>query len=130
MKAPSILLMSAVMSAGAFLGAGGDARAQDAAAGQKVYAQCRACHSLEAGKNGLGPSLKGVIGRKAASAAGFKTYSPAMQKSGIVWTEDNIKKYLADPKGFIPGNRMVYAGLKRPADVENIVAFIKQESAK
>jgi cytochrome c len=130
MKAPSALLMSAVLSAGALLAASGDARAQDAAAGQKVYAQCRACHSLDAGKNGLGPSLKGVIGRKAASADGFKTYSPAMQKSGIVWTEDNIKKYLADPKGFIPGNRMVYAGLKRPADVENVIAYIKQESAK
>ncbi len=106
------------------------ANAQDAAAGQKTYAQCRACHSLEAGKNGLGPSLKGVIGRKAASVEGFKTYSPAMQKSGVTWTEDNIKKYLADPKGFIPGNRMVYAGLKKSEDVENVIAYIKQESAK
>ena len=102
----------------------------DAAAGQKIYAQCRACHSLEAGKNGLGPSLKGVVGRKAASVESFKTYSPAMQKSGVTWTEDNIKKYLADPKGFVPGNRMVYAGLKKPEDVENVIAYIKQESAK
>jgi len=130
MKALSVLLMSALIGAGAFLVTNGAARAQDAAAGQKVYAQCRACHSLDAGKNGLGPSLKGIIGRKAASAEGFKTYSPALQKSGLVWTEDNIKKYLADPKGFIPGNRMVYAGLKKPEDVENVIAFIKQESAK
>ncbi len=126
MKIPSLMLMTGF----AVLAASGAARAQDAAAGQKTYAQCRACHSLEAGKNGLGPSLKGVIGRKAASVETFKTYSPAMQKSGVTWTEDNIKKYLADPKGFIPGNRMVYAGLKKPEDVENVIAYIKQESAK
>ena len=102
----------------------------DAAAGQKIFAQCRACHSLDAGKNGLGPSLNKVIGRKAASEAGFKTYSPAMQKSGIAWTEENLAKYLADPKGFVPGNRMVYAGLKKPDDVANVIAYIKQESAK
>ncbi len=97
----------------------------DAAAGQKTFAQCRACHSVDAGKNGLGPSLHGIVGRKAASAAGFKTYSPAMQKSGLTWTEDNLKKYLADPKGFIPGNRMVFAGLKKHDDVENVIAYLK-----
>lgn len=126
MKLPPFMLMAGV----ALLAATAPAQAQDAAAGQKIYAQCRACHSMDAGKNGLGPSLNKVIGRKAGTADGFKTYSPAMQKSGIVWTEDNIKKYLADPKGFIPGNRMVYAGLKKPEDVENLIAYIKQESAK
>lgn len=126
MKAVPLALLTATV-----LFSAGAARADgDAAAGQKIFAQCRACHSLEAGKNGLGPSLNKVIGRKAASEAGFKTYSPAMQKSGVTWTEDNLKKYLADPKGFVPGNRMVFAGLKKPDDAENVIAYIKQESAK
>lgn len=126
MKAVPLALLTATL-----LFVASTARADgDAAAGQKIFAQCRACHSLDAGKNGLGPSLNKVIGRKAASEAGFKTYSPAMQKSGIAWTEENLAKYLADPKGFVPGNRMVYAGLKKPDDVANVIAYIKQESAK
>ena len=48
-----------------------------------------------------------------------------MQKSGLIWTEDNLKKYLADPKGFIAGNRMVFAGLKKPGDVENVISYLK-----
>jgi cytochrome c len=114
-----LLLASAVLMFAAPARADGDA-----AAGQKTFAQCRVCHSVDAGKNGLGPSLHGIVGRKAASAEGFKTYSPAMQKSGITWTEDNLKKYLADPKGFIPGNRMVYAGLKKAEDVDNVIAYL------
>lgn len=122
MKAP-LFIASLLLTA---LAIAAPARADgDAAAGQKTFAQCRACHSPDAGKNGLGPSLHGIVGRKAASAEGFKTYSPAMQKSDITWTEDNLKKYLADPKGFIAGNRMVFAGLKKPDDVENVIAYLK-----
>lgn len=113
------LLLTAVMFAAPAQADG------DAAAGQKTFAQCRACHSVDAGKNGLGPSLNGVVGRKAASAEGFKTYSPAMQNSGITWTEENLKKYIADPKGFVPGNRMVFVGLKKPEDVDNVIAYLK-----
>jgi cytochrome c2 len=116
--APLLLATAALMFAA-------PARADgDAAAGQKTFAQCRVCHSVDAGKNGLGPSLHGIVGRKAASADGFKTYSPAMQKSDITWTQDNLKKYLADPKGFIPGNRMVFAGLKKAEDVDNVIAYL------
>lgn len=115
-----------LLSAAAVLMTTAPARAEgDAAAGQKTFAQCRACHSVDAGKNGLGPSLYGIVGRKAASAEGFKTYSPAMQKSGLTWTEDNLKKYLTDPKGFIAGNRMVFAGLKKPGDADNVIAYLK-----
>jgi cytochrome c len=124
MKSPQfvapLLLSAAVLMSAAPARADGDA-----AAGQKTFAQCRACHSVDAGKNGLGPSLHGIVGRKAASAEGFKTYSPAMQKSGLTWTEDNLKKYLADPKGFIPGNRMVFVGLKKPGDAENVISYLK-----
>lgn len=102
----------------------------DPAAGQRVFNQCRACHTLQPGKHLLGPSLHGIVGKKAGTAEGFRNYSPALQKSGIVWTEENIGKYLMNPKGFIPGNRMVFVGLKRPEDVQNVIAYIKQESAK
>lgn len=102
----------------------------DAAAGQRVFNQCRACHTLEPGKHMLGPSLHGIVGKKAGTVEGFRNYSPALQKSDVVWTEENIAKYMMDPKGFIPGNRMVFVGLKRPEDIQNVIAFIKQQSAK
>jgi cytochrome c len=98
----------------------------DPAAGKKIFAQCAACHAVVKGKHGLGPSLHGVVGRKAGTADGFKNYSPAMQKSGIVWTEHNLEKYLADPKSFVPGNRMVFVGLKKEDDRENVIAYLKQ----
>lgn len=100
----------------------------DPAAGKRVFAQCSACHTIVKGKNGLGPSLYGVVGRKAGTAEGFKNYSPAVQNSGVVWTEDNLDTYLADPKGFIPGNRMIFAGLKKAEDRANVIAFLKQAS--
>lgn len=102
----------------------------DPAAGKRVFNQCQACHTLVKGKNGLGPSLNGVIGRKSGTADGFKNYSPAMQKSDVVWSEETLDKYLADPKGFIPGNRMIFVGLKKPEDRANVIAFIKQQSAQ
>src|SRR5262249_20402538 len=74
----------------------------DPAAGKRVFNQCMACHSLAKGKNGLGPGLFGVVGRKAGTAEGFNNYSPAMKKTDIVWTEENLSKYLADPKSLIP----------------------------
>lgn len=100
----------------------------DAAAGKKVFNQCAACHSMAKGKNGLGPSLHGVVGRKAGTAEGFKNFSPAMKESNITWTPENISKYLANPKGFIPGNRMVFVGLKKDEDIANVIAFIQDAS--
>jgi cytochrome c len=100
----------------------------DPAAGKRVFNQCQACHTVVKGKNGLGPSLNGVVGRKVGTVDGFKNYSPAMQKADIVWTEENLDKYLADPKGFIPGNRMIFVGLKKPEDRADVIAFIKQQS--
>lgn len=116
----SLLVTLGVLAAGAAWAAEGDP-----AAGKRLYNQCAACHSLVKDKNGLGPSLHSVIGRKSATAPGFKNYSPAMQKAAIVWTEDNIAKYLTDPKAFIPGNRMIYVGLKKEEDRANLIAFLK-----
>ena len=116
----SALVTIAVLATGAAWAAEGDPTA-----GKRVFNQCAACHSLVKDKNGLGPSLHSVIGRKSATAPGFKNYSPAMQKAGIVWTEENIGKYLADPKAFIPGNRMIYVGMKKEEDRANLIAFLK-----
>lgn len=96
----------------------------DAAAGEKVFNKCKACHSLEEGKNKVGPSLHGVIGRKAAGIDGFK-YSKAMQDSGLTWDEATLHKYLENPRGLVPGTRMAFAGLKKEDDIEDVLAYIK-----
>jgi cytochrome c len=119
---------SLIVTAGVFAVGSVAAAEGDPAAGKKVFAQCSACHTVVKGKHGLGPSLYGVVGRKAGTAEGFKNYSPAMQKADIVWTEENLAKYLKDPKGFIPGNRMIFQGLKKDEDIANVIAFIEQAS--
>lgn len=99
--------------------------AGDAEAGQRTFNQCKACHTVEAGKNRVGPSLYGVVGKQAGAVEGFK-YSKVMQESGITWTPENLDKYLADPKGFMPGNKMAFAGLKSAEDRANVIAFMQQ----
>ena len=101
------------------------ASAQDAEAGAKVFNACKACHTLEAGKNRVGPSLHGLIGRPAGSVEGF-SYSPAMKNSGVTWDDENLAKYLADPKGFIAGNKMAYAGVKKEDDLKNLIAYLHE----
>ena len=97
----------------------------DAAAGKKVFNKCRACHEVDAEKNRVGPYLTGVIGRPAGTVEGFK-YSDAMKGSGITWDEVTIAEYVADPKGYIPGNKMAFPGVKKEADVENLVAYLQE----
>ena len=99
----------------------------DAAAGEKVFAKCKACHEVEKGVNKVGPTLKGVVGRKAASVEGYK-YSEAMLAKGaegVVWDEATLTAYLPDPKGFVPKTKMAFAGLKKPEDVANVIAYLK-----
>ena len=99
----------------------------DADKGKKVFNKCKACHALEAGKNKIGPSLAGIIGRPAGSVEGFK-YSEAMKDSGITWTVENIDTYLANPKDFVPKNKMVFVGLKKEEDRQNLIAYLQQEA--
>ena len=101
----------------------------DAAAGKKVFNKCKACHDV-AGKNKVGPHLDGVIGRAAGSVEDFQDkYSDAMKSSGKTWDEATLAEYLKDPKGFIPGNKMAFSGLKKDEDVANIIAFLKDPAS-
>ena len=100
--------------------------AGDAAAGEKVFVQCKACHENEKGVNKIGPTLKGVVGRKTASVPGYK-YSDAMAAKGAagqVWDEATLTAYLPNPKAMVPGTKMAFAGLKKPEDVQNVIAYL------
>jgi cytochrome c len=114
--------LAALLAAAPALAAEGDA-----AKGEKVFGQCKICHSVEKGRNMIGPSLAGVVGRKAGGVEGFK-YSDAMTKSGMTWTEENLEKYLKSPREFIPGNKMTFAGLKKEEDVDDVIAYLKTKS--
>lgn len=123
----TIRSMRTVLSAGFVLAAmTGAASAQDAAAGEKVFAKCKACHQIgENAKNAVGPVLNGLMGRKTGSIEGFN-YSDANKESGLTWSEATFKEYIRNPKAKIPGTKMVFAGLQKDEDVDNIYAFIKQ----
>lgn len=99
------------------------AGAAEAADAPPAFNQCKACHSVEQGKNKIGPSLFGVVGRKAGTEPGF-TYSPAMLAAGWVWDEEKLATYIADPKATVPGNKMLFVGLKKPDDVKAVVAYL------
>jgi cytochrome c len=99
----------------------------DAEAGEKVFAKCKACHQVgPEAKNRVGPELNGIVGREIASAPDFK-YSDAFlakKEEGFTWSEESIASYLADPKAFIAGNKMAFAGLKKPEEITNVIAYL------
>jgi nitrite reductase (NO-forming) len=94
----------------------------DAAAGRLVFRKCQACHSMEPGKTILGPSLAGIVGRRAGSEPGY-SYSPAMKEANIVWDAKSLDAYLSDPQKFVPGNKMPFPGLKTDNDRADVIAF-------
>ncbi len=97
-------------------------RAQDAAAGKIVFAQCAACHSLD-GSNGVGPSLRGIEGRKAGSFQGFH-YSRALKATHYAWDAATLDAYIADPQAAIPGNVMPFSGIADKQQRDDLVAFL------
>ena len=117
--------MKRIVLVALFVAAGlGQASAQDAAAGEKVFLVCRACHQVgDNAKNAVGPVLNGLFGRKAGSVEGY-SYSDANKKSGITWTEEEFTKYIQDPKGVVPGTKMAFAGIKDPQKIKNLIAYL------
>ena len=103
----------------------------DAAAGQRVFNQCRACHQIENnGRNGVGPNLHGVVGRRAGAIEGFR-YSANMRQlaeGGLTWDEANLRRYLANPKDLVPQGSMAFPGLRNPTQLNDIIAYLKQNS--
>ncbi len=101
----------------------------DPAAGEKVFNKCKACHMVgDNAQNRVGPQLNGIVGRPVSAVEDFK-YSDASHEAaagGMVWTEENLAAYLADPRKFMPGNKMSFAGLRKAQEVADVIAYLKQ----
>lgn len=99
--------------------------------GKRVFNKCRACHTLEAGKNRIGPSLHGMFGRRAGTAPGYK-FSKAMKKYGakdganVIWTPELFRTYIAKPRKVVKGTKMAFPGLKKKADRDNLTAYLME----
>ena len=99
----------------------------DASKGERVFKKCAACHGLEAGKNGTGPHLVGVVGRDISSVDGFG-YSGSLVKVAEVWTPENLNGFLEKPKSWAPGTAMGFNGLAKPADRANLIAYLAAQT--
>ncbi len=97
--------------------------AGDVEAGKNVFKKCAVCHTAEAGKNKIGPSLFGIVDRKSATVDGFN-YSPAMKGANKVWSAAELDTYLAAPQKVVPGSRMVFVGLPNAKEREDIIAYL------
>jgi len=110
----------------ALLAANGAARADgDAARGEKHFAECVACHKIEADTNAVGPTLHNVFGRKAGALDDFR-YSSALRRSGITWSAETLDSFIADPQKVVPANRMPYAGMTDAAARADLIAYLKK----
>jgi cytochrome c2 len=123
-RARLIITPLAAVAISAMLQTAAAAQAGDAANGAKLYAQCKICHSTDAGKNGLGPSLRGVAGRKSATVPGFN-YSPAMKAAGLTWIDATLQTYLTAPMQKVPGTKMAFAGIANPKNRADVIAYLK-----
>jgi cytochrome c len=102
------------------------AAAQDAAAGERSFNKCRACHQVgESARNMVGPELNGLIGRHSGAVEGY-SYSAANKNSGLTWDETTFTDYIKDPRAKIPGTKMIFAGIKNEKEIKDLIAFLKQ----
>jgi cytochrome c len=115
-----LLLSRAVF--GALLLAGAPVHAADVNHGKTLYTACVACHTEK--PDALGPSLKGVVGRKSAALEDFR-YSPAMKRANLTWDEANLREYLTDPQGKVKGNRMPFSGFGNASDATDVIAYLQ-----
>lgn len=107
----------------------GPAAAQDAAAGQRVFNQCRACHNVEqGGRNGVGPNLHGLFGRTAGTASGFRYSAPmkASGEGGLVWNAETLAPYVRNPREVVAGGSMAFAGLRNDQQIADLIAYLQQ----
>lgn len=94
------------------------------AAGAVVFQRCKACHSADASRNTFGPNLVGIVGRAAGTLPDFQ-YSEALRASGRTWSEDSLRKWIADNDAFIPGTRMRHVAIADPAEQDYLIAYLK-----
>ena len=97
----------------------------DPVKGKQIFVKCQVCHSLDAGVNKIGPSLHGVVGRKAGTAPDYN-YGTAMKDSGLTWDEATLNAYLTNPRKLVPGTRMIFVGLPKEQDRLDVIAYLKQ----
>ena len=117
--------MKRIILAVLFVAAGsGQASAQDAAAGEKVFLLCKTCHQVgDSAKNAVGPVLNGLFGRKAGTVAGY-SYTNSNKSSGITWDEATFSEYIKDPKAKVPGTKMAFAGVKDEQKIKDLIAYL------
>lgn len=116
-------LAAGMIGLATFAAGGAEAASGDVDAGHKAFAACAACHGTTAGARKLGPTLFGVVGRKAGTVAGFNS-SPALAKSGKTWTPDQLDAFIANPRKAVPGTRMPYAGMRDAAQRKALIAYL------
>ncbi|AWJ83632.1 cytochrome C [Azospirillum sp. TSH58] len=121
-SAAPIALAALVLLAAAPLPALADG---DPANGEKLFRQCKACHTVEAGKNRVGPTLHGLFGRKAGTVDTYANYSEGLKASGIAWDAKTLDPYLANPKAVIADSRMAFAGVAKPEDRADLIAYLE-----
>lgn len=118
--------LTALIALAATVGLASPALAADPIAGARLFkAQCGLCHAASGSGAGVGPSLAGVVGRKAGTQAAFASrYSPAMKTAGLTWAPENLELYVSNPAKVVPGNRMPFAGMRNPGQVADLVAYL------
>src|SRR6204780_1512317 len=128
-KGDFLMMRTLIVTAALIAASAGTSSAQDAAKGEISFHKCLPCHSIgEDAENKIGPELNGLDGRHSGSVDGFE-YSDANKNSGIVWNEAKFKEYIQDPRGVVPGTKMIFAGIKNQQEVNDLWAYVSQFKA-